>query len=100
MTALPLNVAREYYTALGEKNLGGMAEHLDPQVRFIGPLDSLEGKEAILRAAENFMPFLHGLSIRRGFHAGDQAMLALDLDCPDPIGKFRSAALLTVREGS
>ena len=93
-----VNSAEAYYNALKNKDLSGMAQYLHPNVRFIGPLAEMTGKEAVLEAAKNFFPFVKGLTIRSKFGSGNQAMLAYDLECPPPIGMFRAATLMTFED--
>jgi hypothetical protein len=86
-----------YYKAMGDKDLSGMARHLDHDVRFIGPMADMTGKEAVLEAAKRLLPLFNSLRIRAKFGFGDQAMLAYDLDCAEPIGVFRVAVLMTLK---
>ena len=92
-------LAEAYYTAMGEKNVTDMEKYLHPDVRFIGPLAKITGKEELLSAAKNFIALFKTLTIRALFGSENQAMLAYDLDCPPPIGKLPVAALLTFQEG-
>lgn len=93
-----ITIAQNYYTAMGEKNIEEVGKYLHPDVRFIGPLAEMTGKEGVLAAAKGFLMFFKSLTIRATFGSGDQVMMAYDLDSPAPIGKFRVAALLTIKE--
>ncbi len=99
MTSEILNAAENYYKAMHNKDLASMASHLHPHVQFVGPLADMSGKDAVLAAAKNFLPFLNSLTIRAKFASGNRAMLAYDMECPEPIGSFRSATLFTFEDG-
>lgn len=88
-----------YYQAMSNKNITFLENSLHPQVRLIGPMAELTGKEAVLNAVKNFLPLFSKLTIRAQFGNGERVMLAYDLDCPAPIGLFRGAALLTFKDG-
>ena len=92
-------IAVAYYTAIGEKNVAGVEKLLHPDVQFIGPLDERTGKEAVLEAIKGFSAQLKTLKIRAKFESGEQAMIAYDVEFPEPIGKIRGAALMTIQEG-
>ena len=99
MMNTPLSIAEAYYTAMGNKNIEGMAKYLHPDISFKAPLAQMEGKENVLDAAIKLATIIKGLNIRKMFENHNQAMLVLDLDFPGPIGHFPSASLLTVQEG-
>jgi hypothetical protein len=92
-------IAKAFYTAMSEKKVSEMEKYLHPDVQFNAPLAKLEGKEAYLEALKEFTAFFKTLTIREKFGAGDQAMVVYDLECPVPIGKFSSAALMTLSKG-
>ena len=99
MTDKNLNRAESYYLAMSNKNFDEMASYVHPNVRFMGPLSTMDGKEAVVEAAKNFSMFFKSLTIREKFDSGDKVMLVLDLDCPGSIGSFRSASMLSFDEG-
>lgn len=99
MTDSNLMRAVAYYEALGEKDVLHMAEYLSSDVQYIGPMAELEGKESVLEATEKMCSLFNTLTIRSKFSSENQAMLAYDLDCPAPVGKFRVAALMSFNEG-
>ena len=92
-------IAEAYYTAMAEKNITEMGKYLHSNVQLTGPLGSIEGKEAVLEAAKKLISSLKTLTIRAKCDSEDQAMIAFDLDFDEPIGKLRSVALLTIRDG-
>jgi hypothetical protein len=88
-----------YYQAMNNKDLSGIEKYLHPEVRLIGPLADITGKDAVLNSVKHFLAVFNKLTIRAQFGTGDQVMLAYDLDCPAPIWLFRGAVLLTFQEG-
>ena len=84
-----------YYKAMEAKDMGRLEKYLHPDIVFIGPLAEVKGKEAVLAAAKGFSSFLKRITIRSKFSSETQAMLAYDMDCPEPIGSFRAATLMT-----
>ncbi|MFI5342725.1 MAG: nuclear transport factor 2 family protein [Chlamydiales bacterium] len=94
-----LDSATAYYQAMGNKNISVMEKLLHPEVRLISPLADITGKDAVLNSVKQFLTLFNKLTIRAKFGAGDQAMLAYDLDCPAPFEIIRGAALLTFEEG-
>ncbi len=93
------DVALAYYHAMGKKDLGGIAPYLDPAVTLMSPLGTLEGKDAVLTASKGFTDLFTSLTIRTVSSDGDHVFLAVDLDCPEPIGLFRTVVLLTCKNG-
>ncbi len=59
----------------------------------------MDGKEAVVEAAKNFAMFFKNLTISEKFSSNDKVMLALEFDCPEPIGIFRGASLLSFNDG-
>jgi len=92
-------IAEAYYTAMAEKNIAGMEKYLHPDVRLISPLAEILGKEAVLESAKKLIALFKTLTIRAKFGSEDQAMLAIDLDYPAPIGNLRTAVLMTFKDG-
>jgi hypothetical protein len=92
-------IAEAYYTAMGEKNVAEMETYLHPNVRAIGPLGEMIGKEAVLETVKKLIIPLKTLMIRAKFGSGDQVMLAIDLEFPEPIGTLPSAVLMTFQDG-
>ncbi len=88
-----------YYQAMSNKDLSVIENYLHPEVRLIGPLADITGKDAVLNSVKHFLAVFKKLTVRAQLGNGDQVMLAYDLDCPAPIGLFRGAVLLTFQEG-
>ena len=91
-------VAEEYYTLIGEKNAEGIKKHLHPNVELYSPLAIVKGKEAVFKAASNFINMIKSLTIRAKFGAGDQAMIVCDSAIPGMVESFPTASLLSFRD--
>jgi ketosteroid isomerase-like protein len=91
--------AEAYYKAMNDKDVAGVARSLHPDVRFLGPLAELTGKEAVLEAAKRFVNLTKSLRVRAKFGSDDTAMLAYDVDFGGPIGICRTAVLMTFNDG-
>lgn len=88
-----------YYQAMNKKDLAVIEKYLHPQVRLISPLADISGKEAVLNSVKNLLAFMNRLTIRSQCGAGDQVMLAYDIEFPPPIGVSRAAVLLNFKDG-
>lgn len=91
-------LAKDYYEAMSRKRLSEVERFLSPKVEFIGPLAEIKGKEAVLKAIKGFMSAFINLSVRSLFHDENEVMLVIDTDFPRPMGKLRTASLLTIQE--
>ena len=89
-----LKAALSYYNAMLVKDFDTMASYLSYDICLSSPLAEINGKEAVLTAAKNFGWMLKAIHIRSKFSDNDQVMLAYDMIVPEPIGKFRAAALM------
>lgn len=87
-----------YYQAMDNKDLSALEKHLHPEVRLIGPLADITGKDAVLNSVKHLMALFNKLRVRTQFGAGDRVMLAYDIDFPAPIGISRAAVLLTFQD--
>lgn len=94
-----VDFAKAYYEAMGNKDLGGIEKYLHPAVELISPLAHIHGKDAVLTASKGFMAIFDTLTIESACGEGDHVFLAITLDCPAPIGMFRTAVFLTFKEG-
>lgn len=99
MTPNNVYLARAYYEALNEKNIAKAEHYLHSEVSLLSPLGSLQGKQEVVQSLHHFVHIYETLSIRAALGAGDQVMLVCDLYCPAPIGLFRTAILLTFKDG-
>lgn len=89
-----LKAALNYYDAMQTKDFDTMASYLSDEICLISPLAEINGKEEVLKAAKNFGGMLKEIHIRAKFADNNQVMLAYDMIVPEPIGKFRAAALM------
>ena len=90
--------AEAYYKAIHDKDAERVAEHLHPDIQFIGPMATLAGKDAVLEAAKRFMSFIREISIRAILGSDDRVMLTYDGDFGEPIGICRTAVWMTFKD--
>ncbi len=99
MTKNNVDIAHTYYTAVGEKRLDDVKKYIHSEIRFSAPLAKIKGKEEFLTAVQNFINFFKNLQVRTTFGSEDQVLVVYDVDCPEPIGKIPTSALMTFQEG-
>ncbi len=99
MSEKNIAIAITYYQAMNNKDLSTLEKYLHPEVRLIGPLADIKGKDAVLNSVKHLIGFFNKLTIRAQFGAEDRVMLAYDIDFPAPIGVSRAAVLLTFQDG-
>jgi hypothetical protein len=92
-------IARNYYTAMAEKNIVELEKYLDDNVIFVAPLTTVLGKELFLERVEEFFAYSATVTIRSVFGSYDQGMVVFSLDYPRPIGVVEAAALLDIQDG-
>lgn len=92
------HIARGYYTAMKNKDLATLEQHLHPDVLFIGPMAEMTGKNSVATAAKNFMNFFNALEIRHILENShdSSAVVVFDLICPAPIGTLRAATFMHI----
>jgi hypothetical protein len=88
-----------YLEAWSHKDLDGIAIHLHPDVHFKGPMQELNGREAVLASSKRIFSLLERLEVRGRFVSGERAMFAYDFVCRDPIGVCRTAELVRFQDG-
>jgi ketosteroid isomerase-like protein len=91
--------AKSYYNAFNNKDIEAIARHLHPDVHFVAPMGESTGIDDLLGAATRLIGVLKSITIRASFGAGDQVMLAYDLNYGEPIGICRVAVLMNFKEG-
>jgi len=91
--------AEAYYKAMNDKDLAAVGAHLHPDVRFVGPMADMNGKDAVLEAAKRFATLTKSIKVRAKFGSDDKAMLTYDVDFGEPIGICRTAVLMTFQDG-
>ncbi len=94
-----LQVAESYYSAMLAKDFDTMSSYLHDEVRFIGPLAEMQGKETVVIAAKNLSQILDKIKIRSKFANGNQIMLAYDFLFPTLNLNLRSAVLMDFKNG-
>lgn len=94
-----LAIAERYYNDMVNQRFDSMAQCLDSDVLFIGPLAEMSGREAVVCAAKNLSQILKAIEIRSRFCRDNQVMLAYDFMFPEPIGKLRAAVLMDFTDG-
>lgn len=94
-----MEIAKSYYTAIGQKNIQEVERYLHPHVHVISPLIEKNGKKAALEALKGFIAAFNTLTIRTAFSSHDQAMLAVNVEYPAPIGNLRTASLISFQDG-
>lgn len=94
MSMIHKTIAQNFYTAMANKDIGGIEKHVREDVHFVGPFDEFQGKERYLQVVKNFMDGLESLAIRTVLAEQDHAAVFYDVVFPGPMGKVRGAALL------
>lgn len=89
-----LNIAESYYKAMGRKDESTMATYLHDDVKFIGPLVELQGKENVLNGAKGFFAMYSDIDIQEKFVADNNVMLVYNLITPAPVGGSIRVAVL------
>lgn len=90
-----LTKAVEYYKAVGDKNHKEALKHIHPNIQFVAPLAKFDGKEKMSDAVKGFFNLFNTLAVKEKVASGNDVMLVYELDCPKPMGSFRTAVLLT-----
>lgn len=93
------SIGAAYYTALGEKNIQKVKEYLHPDIQFTDPQEKVNGRESVLKAAEEFAKIFKTLTIRAKFGSEDQAMIVYDVEIPGLTKKLQAASLLSLNDG-
>lgn len=99
MSEANIQLVNAYYDAMGKKDIDAVSQCLHPKAYFKGPLAELSGKEAVLDGAKKFFQAIESFTMRETIATGNQVVKIYHLNCPDPIGQIRVAALLKVDEG-
>lgn len=92
-------LGQKYYQLMGEKKEEEIAKMLHSDVEFYGPLATLKGEKAVIRAVSHFMNAIESLTIRAKFGESDQAMIVYEVDMPGISSEFPGASWLTFRDG-
>ena len=88
-----------YMDAWSRKDLEEIGALLHANVRFKGPMQELNGREAVLAASKKIFPLLDKFIVRQQLVSGERAMFAYDFVCHPPIGLCRTAELIQFEDG-
>lgn len=94
-TTSNLDITENYYRAILAKDFERVGSYLHENIRLIGPLAHLQGKNAVIVAAKNLSNVLTHIEIRAKFAHENQIMLVYDFYFSKPNIKLRSAGLMT-----
>jgi ketosteroid isomerase-like protein len=92
-------LAKAFYTAMGEKGITYIGEHVHPKIEFVSPLGNALGKEAYLKSVEHFLTLLQSLKIRTICGADEHVVLVYDVHFPGQLGTVPTASLMSFRDG-
>lgn len=93
-----IELVKNYYSAMNNKDIESMAQYFHDDIHFFGPLSDRKGKQNLIEASKIFITLINGLEIREIFASGNKIMLAYDIYGKEPVGTFRVAALVTVKD--
>jgi ketosteroid isomerase-like protein len=88
-----------YAAAWARKDLDAIVACMDADVRFVGPNVKADGRAAYRASTERFLGLVTRVDVRACVHRGNQAMLAYDFVCRDPIGTSPVAELVHIANG-
>lgn len=91
-----ITIAEQYYRALANKDLEAASVFLAPDVELISPLATIQSKLIVIQALQGFLYAIEKLEIRFVVESGSQTILFLNPYFYEPIGKLRTAALITI----
>lgn len=89
-----LQIAVSYYEAMIAGDFERMATYLHEDVHFIGPLDEMHEKDAVIRAAKGLCQTLDKIHIRSKFAQGNQIMMVYDFLFPAMNLNLRASVLM------
>jgi hypothetical protein len=93
------SLCRAYLDAWTRRDIDGIAAHLHADVHFKGPMQELDGRDAVIESTRRILPLLLRFEVRAQFALRDRAMFAYDFVCRDPIGVCRTAELVKFEDG-
>jgi len=94
-----LRSAEAYYAAMKHNDPDEMAKYLHPDVDVFSPMGELRGRGRVLEGAKGLMLHIIDMNVKARFASDEQVMLVYDLECSDPLGTIRTAALMTFKDG-
>lgn len=90
-------IAKEYYTAVGKKDLSALEKFLHPDVKLKGPLSKPEGKSAVIESVKFFTTQFKTLKVEDVFAEQDRAVVVYITDFPG-VGEIKSVALVSFKD--
>lgn len=88
-----------YFDVWNRKDAAGIRALLHPDVRFVGPLTQMQGRENVAASFASLLPMLQEVALRHVLTDGERAIATYDFICNDPIGRIRIAEALTFSDG-
>ncbi|WGL60303.1 hypothetical protein QEJ31_01635 [Pigmentibacter sp. JX0631] len=70
-----IELAKQYYAWIVEKNINNLSELLDEEIEFVGPMSSIKKKENVLRAIEGYSQIVQNIEILESFANGEKVLL-------------------------
>ncbi|MEO7082944.1 MAG: nuclear transport factor 2 family protein [Gemmatimonadaceae bacterium] len=99
MSESTLNIVQAYLGAWQRKDVAAIAELLDADVHFVGPMMDVTGRDQVIASTDRIMSMLREFRVRHTFVSGDRAMFAYDFICEPPIGTCRTAEMIEINAG-
>ncbi|MGY3804984.1 nuclear transport factor 2 family protein [Pigmentibacter ruber] len=70
-----LEIAKQYYAYIVDKNINKLSSLLHEEVEFVGPMSSIKKKENVLQAIEGYAQIVQNIEIIECFTNGEKVML-------------------------
>lgn len=82
--------AMEVFQAFGQGMMSGKdswKEYIAKDMKFIGPVDQVNGKEAFIKLNESFMPTIRGNSMKQAVESGNYVITQIEMQVAMESGK-------------
>ena len=89
----------EYLQAWNRKDLAAISGLIAENVSFKGPMSETTGRQAFTEAVAKMFPLLQRIDVRHVHGHADHTVAVYDFVCAQPIGKCRTAELLSFESG-
>jgi len=93
------DVCTRYLAAWQKKDIDAIAACVHPDIRFVSPTATVDGREKYLAAAQRFFTIFDKLDLNGAFYGSDAAMFSLDFHCVAPIGDCPTAEFVSFKDG-
>ena len=93
------DVCARYLAAWQKKDIEAITACVHPDIRFISPTATFDGREKYLAAAKRFFTIFSKLDLNGEFYGDDAAMFSLDFHCVAPIGDCPTAEFVSFKDG-